>query len=493
MNFRYLAPGIIVIVAAASLLLLGPTAVRKFSHAQAEVQIVQASNYLQSTTILEEFNMATRQIARLVEPSVVHVSTTGVVSGRRGARDFSSSGSGWIWDELGHVVTNAHVVDGSRRIEVQLHDGRIRQAELIGIDLRTDIAVVRIDDGDLHPAHRGSSATVSQGDLVFAFGSPFDFRFSMSSGIVSGLGRSAGLADIDYENFIQVDAAINPGNSGGPLTDIHGDVIGMNTAIATGRGRSLGQGQFAGIGLAIPMSMIENVVTQLIDGGEVQKGFLGVSLQEIGQIHPTYLRYPRMRTIDEMYTGEGVLVTTVTPGSPAESIGIQTGDIITHCDGTRITQYDQIPAMVSSKRPGQTITLDIHRLDESGEEFEKVNLEVALARLEPGVNAEQIVRSLRMAGFNDLQTATPELARIESVEFHRGVIILDVEPALEEALPVGSIIVTAVDQPIGTLDDLYTRLKRYRDQAIRYNLESSVPLMAILPDGSTHTYQLRLR
>ena len=253
-------PSLVVLITALVVLLAGPAAVRRLTYAQTEARIVHASDRLAQSDVLEQLNQAYSDIAALVEPSVVHISSTAVVKNRFGQRRLSlSSGSGWIYDEQGHIVTNEHVVKDAQSIEVQLHTGERRSAHLVGRDLRTDIAVIKVAPGLLHPARPGTKAPVRQGDLVFAFGSPFDFRFSMSSGIVSGLGRYAGLMDIDYQNFIQVAAAINPGNSGGPLTDIHGRVIGMNTAIATGRGRSVGEGQFGGIGLAIPMSMIASV------------------------------------------------------------------------------------------------------------------------------------------------------------------------------------------------------------------------------------------
>lgn len=273
-SFPYAGPGLVVLAAAAAAILAAPFAIRRATDAQADSDIVLASRILAGETVgaqsdelvvalplLEQLNRANRAVARLVEPSVVHVSTVMTMQRRNFTGPYTSSGSGWIWDADGHIVTNAHVVEGSDRLQVQLFDGELRDAELVGLDLRSDIAVIKIATGGLHPSLRGDSATLEQGDMVYAFGSPFDFRFSMSSGIVSGLGRTAGLADIDYENFIQTDAAINPGNSGGPLTDIRGRVVGMNTAIATGRGNGVGQGQFAGISLAIPMSMIESTVT----------------------------------------------------------------------------------------------------------------------------------------------------------------------------------------------------------------------------------------
>ena len=276
-RIEFLGPSLVVLAAAGVLLLAGPAAVRQVSQSMTAVQMIGAQERLQSGSLLDQMSQASRDVATIVEPSVVHVSSTGLVAGRGTGRSFINTGSGWVYDAEGHIVTNAHVVDGATTLEVQMVNGERREAKLLGADLRTDIAVLKVDTLGLVPAQRATQDP-QQGDMVFAFGSPFDFRFSMSNGIVSGLGRTAGITDIEYENFIQTDAAINPGNSGGPLTNTKGHVVGMATAIATGHRNGVSQEQFAGIGLAIPISMIENVVNQLIDHGEVIKGYLGISM-----------------------------------------------------------------------------------------------------------------------------------------------------------------------------------------------------------------------
>ncbi|MCZ6612226.1 MAG: trypsin-like peptidase domain-containing protein, partial [Planctomycetota bacterium] len=265
---RY-GPSLIVLGTALVVLLAGPAAIRRLTYAQTQARIIQANDRLENASVLRQLNQAYRDIAALVEPSVVHISIERLMRDRSGDdRVDRSAGSGWIYSDQGYIVTNEHVIRGAQRIQVQLYDGpRLREAQLVGADQLTDVAVIKIPPGQLHPAVLGDpDDPVRQGDIVFAFGSPFDFRFSMSSGVVSGMGRSVGIIRGDhgrwmgYENFIQVDAAINPGNSGGPLTDARGRVIGMNTAIATGERRSsFDDGQFASIGLAIPMSMIESV------------------------------------------------------------------------------------------------------------------------------------------------------------------------------------------------------------------------------------------
>jgi S1-C subfamily serine protease len=188
-------PSIIVACTALAVLLVGPRAVQHLTYAQTSARITLASKQLHDDNILELMNEAYRNIAIAVEPSVVHISAlrAGDSPSRTSPSSGLSSGSGWLYDEHGHVVTNHHVVEDARRIDVQLYNGEIRPAEIVGYDRSTDIAVLKIPSGTLHPAVRRSpDVPLRQGDMVFAFGSPFDFRFSMSSGIVSGQGaRSA--------------------------------------------------------------------------------------------------------------------------------------------------------------------------------------------------------------------------------------------------------------------------------------------------------------
>jgi serine protease Do len=527
-QFPYAGPGLVVAAAAGIAMLAAPLAIRRANDAQADAGILRASRILESAPtalagrdaerperpeaatagagegesagdderefdralpLLEQLNRAHRAIATLVEPSVVHVSTMLSMQRRNFVAPYASSGSGWIWDEDGHIVTNAHVVEGSDRLQVQLFDGELREAELVGLDLRSDIAVIKVAPGGLHASLRGDSATLAQGDLVYAFGSPFDFRFSMSSGIVSGLGRTAGLSDIDYENFIQTDAAINPGNSGGPLTDIRGRVIGMNTAIATGRGNGTGQGQFAGIGLAIPMSMIESTVTQIIETGEVRKGYLGVRMVALEDL--------RVRGGDgvfgqvaEDFKGDGVVISDVTASSPAERAGFRAGDVIVAADGQKVATNEGVSAIISSRRPGSDVKFEVWRAAESGDGGARMQIVATLAELDSSVNlAPYLPAALERAGIARIATATADRARTLGVPFRRGVLIEDAADGSEiaELVPDGSTITAVFDQPIGSLDEFYTRVARsvssmagQRRGMIR---RIEVPLSITLPDG----------
>jgi serine protease Do len=482
-------PGLVVLAASAVALFAGPFAVREFVHAQTTVDVVNASHRLEApSNVLEQINAVQRDIARAVEPSVVHVSTESVLEGRSLRKMYVSSGSGWIYDADGHIVTNAHVVDGADRIQVQLHDGDLRTAKLVGIDLRTDIAVVKIEGGSLHPARRGNSDEVQQGDLVYAFGSPFDFRFSMSAGIVSGLGRTAGPAEIDYQNFIQVDAAINPGNSGGPLTDIYGRVVGMNTAIATGRGNTVGQGQFAGIGLAIPMSMIENVVSQLVTSGEVRKGYLGVSVDRVDSRAAPSISVPALRFAAERFRGEAAVITDVENDSPAAKAGLQVGDVIMAIDGRPITSDGQVRAVISSKSPGSEVSVEIWRPDLKSGEPITTEVRLTLGELDPAMLGNRIFAdTLRTLGFASLTTSTEEKAKRLGVPYRRGILVEQVRPGspVERAVPKGSVITQILGQPVGSMDEFFTRVYRWwiPQQRERSIFSAEVPLTFVTPEG----------
>ena len=363
-------PSLLVLGTTLLVLLLGPSVVRNLSFVQARTRMILASERLESdTNVLGDMSRAYRDIAARVEPSVVHISALQAApSGRRS----TSSGSGWIYDADGHIVTNHHVVAGAERLQVQLASGELRPAELVGSDPSTDIAVIRIDPGNLLPSTLGDvREPVQQGDLVFAFGSPFDFRFSMSSGIVSGKGRSVGVigAGAGFEDFIQTDAAINVGNSGGPLTDWRGRVVGMNTAIVTGT-PGQPEGQFAGVGLAIPLEMIVPAVEQLIENGFVAKGYLGVRIRSI---------WPQDR-VRLGWNGDGAHVYEVMRGGPADMAGLRVDDVVVAVNGRRIETHEQLRSAISSLGPGERAVLEVRRWDADAETNEAVQVTVQLDR-----------------------------------------------------------------------------------------------------------------
>ncbi len=495
-RFSGYGPSLVVLATAAIVLFAGPAAIRQLTYEQTRTRIIQASDRLAVSDVLAQINQSTRDIAAMVEPSVVHVGATYIDRDALGAgRVGLSSGSGWIYDDRGHIVTNHHVVANAQRIEVQLYNGELRDAEFIGSDPTTDIAVIKIAPERLHPAVLADLVdVVNQGDMVFAFGSPFDFRFSMSSGVVSGKGRSVGVIRdennnrIGYENFIQVDAAINPGNSGGPLTDYRGRVIGMNTAIATGRSRgspSLEEGQFAGIGLAIPIDMIIPVVSQIIERGYVEKGFIGVNVMDVDADAALRLQF----------LGNGALLDRVQVGGPAARAGVQAGDIVTAVNGRTVTSGQQLRSIVSSMRPGEECRLSIYRFDEKIGEARRLDLTLALDRLDSlqalgRVDLRQQSReSIVPLGIQKMTNATRDTTRQAGVEYRAGVLVQELVPdsRMSRRIDAGSIIIAVMDQPVRNVEDFIAALANSNLTSPR-----GVIATAIRPDGEMVNFALAI-
>lgn len=258
----------------------------------------------------------------------------------------TGAGSGVIIDaEQGLVITNHHVVDGAATISVQLQDGRTEEAELLGSDANTDVALLRIAASDLSDIEFADVDTVAVGDYVVAIGNPFGIGQTVTSGIVSALGRT-GLNRDHYEDFIQTDAAINMGNSGGALVDLEGKLIGMNTAIISGSGGS------NGIGFAVPADMISSVVEHLERDGEVRRGLLGVTITDLN---------PQVAEALETDLEDGALVTSVMPGSAAEAAGIEVSDIIVELDGDTIASSRDLRNKVGLMSRGEEVSLRLYR------------------------------------------------------------------------------------------------------------------------------------
>jgi S1-C subfamily serine protease len=357
-------PAFVVILTASASLLVLPALMREVAAGHTRASVSFARQTLGDDDVLERLNRAVRAVSVAVEPSVVHIEVAS--ESRREGWFSGSSGSGWIWDEQGHIITNAHVIAGASVVRVHTFDGRVRRAEIIGADPLADVAVIKVTpDGTLVPAMRATGERPQQGDRVFAFGSPFGFKFSMSEGIVSGLGRTARSAfgGAGLSNYIQTDAAVNPGNSGGPLVDVRARVIGMNVAIANAQDtRGAAEGQSAGISFAIPLAMVESRVSRIIAGQPVTSGFLGIVFGA-GEGFGDRAGVP------------GVRVEEVQPGSPADLAGLRVDDIITHIDGQPIRDGDILRSVISAMRPGDSTRLDVAR------DGETLELRVTLGEL----------------------------------------------------------------------------------------------------------------
>ncbi len=268
------------------------------------------------------------------------------------------TGSGVIVSADGYILTNNHVVEDSDDITVRFDDGKILQAKIVGTDPKSDLAVIKLDAKNLPFAGFGDSDALDVGDWVLAFGSPFGFDQTMTQGIISAKGRQVNiigmnrpdLRGLTYENFLQTDAAINPGNSGGPLVNLKGEVIGLNTAIAS---RS---GAYNGIGFAIPSNDARYILDSLIKNGKVIRGYMGVSIVDVHE--------PLIRSEIEKYgfTGKnGVLVKGFQPDSPAAKGGLQLGDIITQINGKNVETIQQLRSTIARTAPATKITLSVVR------------------------------------------------------------------------------------------------------------------------------------
>jgi len=292
-------------------------------------------------------------------------------------RPFQGLGSGVIIDaEKGYVVTNNHVIDDATEILVTLKDGREFDAEVIGTDERSDIALIKIKNGEnLTDIEIGQSSDLRVGDFVVAIGNPFGLGQTVTSGIVSALGRS-GLGIEELENFIQTDAAINSGNSGGALVTLDGQLVGINTAILGPNGGNIG------IGFAIPSDMMNNLVLQLIEFGEVRRGVLGI------RGHDLTHDIAQALNID---ASNGAFVAESIPGGSADEAGIKSGDVILSVNGSAIASFSELRALVSSMGQGKTITLGVVRDGES------MDIDVTLGSQDVEVTASSIHPALEGA------------------------------------------------------------------------------------------------
>ena len=261
-------------------------------------------------------------------------------------RETQATGSGVIVDAAqGYVLTNGHVVEAATRIEVTTKDNRRFTAKLVGVDTDTDVAVLQIPAGNLTAVPLGDSDRLQVGDFVLAIGNPFGLGQTVTSGIVSALGRS-GLGIEGYEDFIQTDASINPGNSGGPLVDLHGECVGINTAILAPGGGNIG------IGFAVPINMARRVMDELIRYGEVKRGRIGVAIQDLT---------PDLAQVMKTAHTTGAVIARVDPGSPAERAGLRSGDLVIAVNGAAVRSGTQLRNTIGLTRIGSDVDLTVDR------------------------------------------------------------------------------------------------------------------------------------
>ncbi|MFD2237330.1 Do family serine endopeptidase [Aureimonas populi] len=381
----------------------------------------------------------------------------------RNSRQVQSLGSGFVIDASGVVVTNNHVIADADEITVNFADGRALEASVLGRDPKTDIAVLKVEpEVPLTAVSFGNSEDVRIGDWVMAIGNPFGLGGSVSVGIVSARGRNINAGP--YDNFIQTDAAINRGNSGGPLFDMYGRVVGINTAIISPTGGSIG------IGFSIPALLAQNVVGQLREFGETRRGWLGIRLQAVTPDIAESLGLPEAR---------GALVMGVVPNGPSDNGRIEIGDVIVGFDGRAVESSQDLPRIVAETPVGRQVTLELLRKPSLEAETEEVSVEITLGRLEDGeemmaaaeggepasedgAQEEQAspTLGLRLADMNDALREEYGLSNDLS-----GVVVTEVEErsaAGEKGIEPGSVIVEIGQEEVATAAEMRERLSSLR-------------------------------
>jgi serine protease Do len=343
-------------------------------------------------------------------------------------RSVRSMGSGFIINANGHILTNNHVVDGTTDIMVKLSDGRELTAKVVGRDPKTDLALLKVDATGLPTIALGDSSELKVGEPVMAIGNPFGLEQTVTTGIVSATGRVIGQGP--YDDFVQTDASINPGNSGGPLINARGQAIGINAAIFSQTGGSVG------IGFAIPSNLAKTVVTQLADSGHVSRGWLGVSIQSLT---------PELAKSFGLTETAGALVANVTEDSPAMKAGIKAGDIITEYDGHKVARSEALPRLVAETPTGREVPVTVLR------DGKTVKLSAKVAKLdEPDQKVASDASEKGKLGVA-VEPVTPAVAKDLGLKSARGVVVRRVEDgsrAANAGIQTGDVILEVDRQPV---------------------------------------------
>jgi serine protease Do len=354
-------------------------------------------------------------------------------------------GSGIIISSDGYILTNNHVVQNARTIQVKLTDNRTFSGKVIGTDSATDVALVKIDADNLQPITFADSDQAEVGDVVLAIGDPFGIGQTVTEGIISAKNRQ-GLAEdgLSDEAFIQTDAAINPGNSGGALVDTNGRLVGMNTAILSRSGGN------QGIGFAVPSDLCRWVADSLIKNGKVERGMLGVTIQQLS---------PELAKAMNIRRTNGAVVADVTPNSPADKAGIKDGDVVVEFDNKPIDDENSLKLMVAESSPGKSVPVQIDRNGQTlnlNVTLEALSQKNSLAKNEPNSNGNQPPQNdaLHGVGVGDLDRQTREEMNIPANV--RGAIVTEVDPGSPSAdagLKEGDVIEEINHQPVRNAED----------------------------------------
>ncbi len=451
----------------------------EFTFAGQDVKLGAQSKPSAPHPTLQSLNGAYHGIAKEVTPTVVYIIVTSKPKNDRSSQNLFyhffgpdlqtprqqpevGAGSGVILTQDGYILTNNHVVEGatSDGIEVTLWDNRVfKKAKLIGTDKYTDLAVIKVDAQNLSIPHLGNSDNVEVGHTVFAFGNPLGLTSTMTQGIVSALGRQLRIIEdgspLGIEDFIQTDAAVNPGNSGGALVDINGEVVGINSAIATTNAR------YQGYSFAIPINLAKKVATDLIKYGKVRRGYIGVTIQTVDAT---------MAKANGLSKPSGVFVQSVTAKSAGAEAGLKEEDIIFSVDGKEVNTSNQLQTIIASRYPGESVTLKVFR---NGKSFDKAitlksrdEAEEAVASNEPKDDSEESADAsskgtLELANLGmTVRNLDAKLKKEYGVE--NGVMVESVEPMSESnkrGLAATDVIVSVGDQNVSSVTQFDKLLK----------------------------------
>ena len=440
--------------------------------------LIFAAQFARAEVSKEDFEILNRSakafanVVKEVKPAVVHIRVQSTVESRADYEQFFNhpfferffgpefqnpqprrrqqhgAGSGFIISKDGHILTNNHVVENAEKITVTLSDNQEVEAELIGADPQSDVALVKVDvEGNLPTLPLGNSDSLEVGEWVIAIGNPFGLSQTVTVGVVSAKGRSR-VGINEYENFIQTDAAINPGNSGGPLLNIRGEVVGINSALYSRTGG------YMGIGFAIPINMVKSIEDQLQKHGKVTRGWLGVAIQDVDE---------NLAESFGLSKAGGILVSDVQPDSPAEKAGIEQGDVIIKLNDTVLKDVADLRNRIALVIPGTTVSLHIMRDGSPTDITVKIGEQPAdFGSYARGGNQDQGLGKFGIA----VQELTDDLALQFGYKGRKGVIISEVapgSPAENSGLKAGQLIEEVNKVPISSPGELQQALKQSGD------------------------------
>jgi serine protease Do len=380
---------------------------------------------------------------------------------QRGPQERTGQGSGFIISEDGYIMTNNHVIAGADEIIVTLPDGRELNAEIIGADENTDVAVIKVEGDDLHVVELGDSDNLQIGEWSIAVGNPFGLDATVTVGVISAKGRKFTMSADGYGDFIQTDAAINPGNSGGPLLNIDGQAIGINTLIVSQ------SGGYMGIGFAIPINMAKIVKDQLIATGKVEFGFLGIRLEEVT---------PELAMYYDLKDAKGVIVSTVTKDSAAEKAGLKDKDILIKIDGKMVEDAMSFRNSIAFMPPGTKVKLTVIR--KGKEKTLTAILDARSARA--GITSE----TAKKFGL-EVEEVTEEVAEKLKIEEGVGVIIskiIEGKSAEDKGLRAGMVILSVNDFEVNSVEEFNDAIEEmaHRNMALLHIKQGKYAVRIVL-------------